>query len=87
VWFVFFCKAISGWFCVLFRFFCDPEVTAVDSWAASGVFVWLLGIWTNVFRLDYACLELLKVRLLILTVGSRVSMVSNEFTSVVMGFE
>lgn len=85
--FGFFCNYISGWFCELFRFFCDPEVRAVDSWAASGVFVWLLEIWTNVFRLDYACLELLKVRLLILTIGSRVSTGSSEFPSVVMGFE
>jgi hypothetical protein len=30
--------ASSGCCCVLFRFFCDPEVTAVDSWAAIGVF-------------------------------------------------
>lgn len=72
--------ASSGCCCVLFRFFCDPEVTAVDSWAAIGVFDCELEITIDdPLRFELlACRELLNVRLLTLEAGPFGFNCSNE---------
>jgi hypothetical protein len=63
--------ASSGCYCVLLRFFCDPDVTAVESWAAIGVFDWEFEITIeDPLRFElFACLELLNVRLFTLEAG------------------